>query len=70
MAHGAQEILDNAEYFAELAPALADMDLVIATTARERGRYRYYLTPQQAIRQVKNKQVKKSRCYLAVKSPA
>ena len=59
VAHGAQEILDNAEYFAELAPALADMDLVIATTARERGRYRYYLTPQQAIRQVNNKQLQK-----------
>lgn len=59
VAHGAQEILDNAEYFAELAPALADMDLVIATTARERGRYRYYLTPQQAIQQVNNKQVQK-----------
>lgn len=59
VAHGAQEILDQAEYFAELAPALADMDLVIATTARERGRYRYYLTPQQAIRQVNNKQVQK-----------
>ncbi|WP_319782108.1 tRNA/rRNA methyltransferase [Oceanisphaera sp. IT1-181] len=59
VAHGAQEILDQAEYFAELAPALADMDLVIATTARERGRYRYYLTPQQAIAQVNNKQVQK-----------
>ncbi|MGO4999058.1 tRNA/rRNA methyltransferase [Oceanisphaera sp. W20_SRM_FM3] len=59
VAHGAQEILDNAEYFAELAPALADMDLVIATTARERGRYRYYLTPQQAITQVNNKKVQK-----------
>ena len=59
VAHCAQEVLDNAEYFAELAPALADMDLVIATTARERGRYRYYLTPQQAIRQVNNKAVQK-----------
>lgn len=59
VAHGAQEILDNAEYFAELEPALADMDLVIATTARERGRYRYYLTPKQAIAQVNNKQVQK-----------
>ncbi|MFD1007417.1 tRNA/rRNA methyltransferase [Oceanisphaera ostreae] len=55
VAHGAQEVLDQAEYFDELAPALADMDLVIATTARERGRYRYYLTPQQAIAQVNNK---------------
>ncbi|ART78799.1 tRNA/rRNA methyltransferase [Oceanisphaera avium] len=59
VAHGAQEILDNAESFSELSSALADMDLVIATTARERGRYRYYLTPQQAIAQVKNKQLQK-----------
>lgn len=57
VAHGAQEILEQAEYFAELAPALSDMDLVIATTARSRGRYRYYLTPQQACEQVNNKQV-------------
>lgn len=59
VAHGAQEILDNAQYFAELPHALADMDLVIATTARERGRYRYYLTPQEAISQVNNKQLQK-----------
>ncbi|WP_417615596.1 tRNA/rRNA methyltransferase [Oceanisphaera sp.] len=59
VAHGAQEILDQAEYFDELAPALADMDLVIATTARQRGRYRYYLTPKQAIAQVNNKSTQK-----------
>lgn len=59
VAHGAQEILDQAEYFDELSPALADMDLVIATTARQRGRYRYYLTPKQAIAQVNNKAVQK-----------
>lgn len=59
VAHGAQEILDQAEYFDELSPALADMDLVIATTARARGRYRYYLTPKQAIAQVNNKAVQK-----------
>ena len=59
VAHGAQDILHTAEYFAELAPALADMELVIATTARERGRYRYYLTPQQALAQVNNKRLKK-----------
>lgn len=59
VAHGAQEILEQTEYFDELAPALADMDLVIATTARERGRYRHYLTPKQAIAQVNNKTVQK-----------
>ncbi|WP_116472507.1 tRNA/rRNA methyltransferase [Zobellella maritima] len=59
VAHGAQEILEQAEYFAGLEEALGDMDLVIATTARSRGRYRYYLTPQQACEQVNNKQLNK-----------
>ncbi|GAA3534914.1 tRNA/rRNA methyltransferase [Zobellella aerophila] len=59
VAHGAQDILEQAEYFAGLEAALSDMDLVIATTARSRGRYRYYLTPQQACEQVNNKQVNK-----------
>jgi tRNA/rRNA methyltransferase len=45
VAHGAQEILTQAEAFDTLPEALADMDLVIATTARERGRYQHYLTP-------------------------
>jgi tRNA/rRNA methyltransferase len=59
VAHGAQEILERAEYFATLAEGLADMDLVIATTARRRGRYLHYLTPKQAIAQVNNKQLAK-----------
>ncbi|MBM7454915.1 tRNA/rRNA methyltransferase [Oceanisphaera litoralis] len=59
VAHGAQDVLEQAEYFDALAPALADMDMVIATTARNRGRYRYYLTPKQAIAQVNNKSVQK-----------
>ncbi|MGL5332104.1 MAG: TrmH family RNA methyltransferase, partial [Aeromonas veronii] len=42
VAHGAQEILTQAEAFDTLPEALADMDLVIATTARERGRYQHY----------------------------
>lgn len=55
VAHGAQEILSQAEHFDELAQALSDMDLVIATTARARGRYQYYLTPSQVREQIRNK---------------
>ena len=45
VAHGAQEILTDAQAFDTLEEALADMDLVVATTARQRGRYQHYLTP-------------------------
>ncbi|WMC12450.1 tRNA/rRNA methyltransferase [Oceanimonas pelagia] len=59
VAHGAQELLEQAEYFPTLAEGLADMDLVIATTARRRGRYQYYLTPREAVAQINNKAVQK-----------
>ncbi|MGE6106348.1 tRNA/rRNA methyltransferase [Aeromonas sobria] len=55
VAHGAQEILVNAEAFDTLAEALADMDLVIATTARQRGRYQHYLTPGEVRDQIRAK---------------
>ncbi|MFM4705319.1 tRNA/rRNA methyltransferase [Aeromonas bivalvium] len=55
VAHGAQEILANAEAFDTLAEALADMDLVIATTARQRGRYQHYLTPGEVRVQIRAK---------------
>lgn len=55
VAHGAQEILANAEAFDTLPEALADMDLVIATTARQRGRYQYYLTPGEIRSQIRAK---------------
>lgn len=59
VAHGAQELLEQAEYFPTLANGLADMDLVIATTARRRGRYQHYLTPREAVAQVNNKAVQR-----------
>lgn len=59
VAHGAQEILAQAEHFPTLAEGLADMDLVIATTARRRGRYQHYLTPREAVTQINNKVVHK-----------
>ncbi|CAJ1907026.1 putative tRNA/rRNA methyltransferase [Aeromonas veronii] len=55
VAHGAQEILTQAEAFDTLPEALADMDLVIATTARERGRYHHYLTPGEIREQIRSK---------------
>ncbi|MBS4686318.1 tRNA/rRNA methyltransferase [Aeromonas sobria] len=55
VAHGAQEILTQAEAFDTLPEALADMDLVIATTARERGRYQHYLTPREIREQIRAK---------------
>ncbi|MFG0833739.1 tRNA/rRNA methyltransferase [Aeromonas bivalvium] len=55
VAHGAQEILANAEAFDTLPEALADMDLVIATTARQRGRYQHYLTPGEVRDQIRAK---------------
>ncbi|MFM4746823.1 tRNA/rRNA methyltransferase [Aeromonas veronii] len=55
VAHGAQEILTQAEAFETLPEALADMDLVIATTARERGRYQHYLTPGEIREQIRIK---------------
>ncbi|MBL0625526.1 tRNA/rRNA methyltransferase [Aeromonas jandaei] len=55
VAHGAQEILTQAEAFDTLPEALADMELVIATTARERGRYQHYLTPGQIREQIRSK---------------
>ncbi|HHQ4662684.1 TPA: tRNA/rRNA methyltransferase [Aeromonas veronii] len=55
VAHGAQEILTQAEAFDTLPEALADMDLVIATTARERGRYQHYLTPGEIREQILSK---------------
>ncbi|WP_421211903.1 tRNA/rRNA methyltransferase [Aeromonas sp. 600479] len=55
VAHGAQEILTQAEAFDTLPEALADMDLVIATTARQRGRYQHYLTPGEIREQIRAK---------------
>ena len=55
VAHGAQEILAEAEAFDSLPEALADMDLVIATTARQRGRYQHYLTPGEIRDQIRAK---------------
>lgn len=56
VAHGATDILDNVQQFADLPSALADVDFSVATTARSRARYHYYATPQQAESLLKEKQ--------------
>jgi tRNA/rRNA methyltransferase len=48
VAHGAQDILDNARYFTDLKAALMDVDFSIGLTARSRARFRYYVTPAEA----------------------
>jgi len=55
VAHGSQEILEQALSFASLPEALADMDLVVATTARERGRFHYQIDPEQLKQQLADK---------------
>ncbi|TKB49338.1 tRNA/rRNA methyltransferase [Ferrimonas sediminicola] len=52
VAHGSQELLRQAQGFDTLAQAVADQDLVIASTARRRGDKRVLHTPAQAAAQV------------------
>lgn len=56
VAHGACDILDQAQHFATLSDALYDVDFTIATTARSRARYRYYCSPVVLFEQLKEKQ--------------
>ncbi|MFI3244979.1 MAG: tRNA/rRNA methyltransferase [Ferrimonas sp.] len=51
-AHGSQHLLTQAQSFASLADALADIDLSFATTARKRGDKRRLHTPATAVQQV------------------
>ncbi|MBY6188076.1 tRNA/rRNA methyltransferase [Marinobacter hydrocarbonoclasticus] len=54
VAHGSQEILEQAQAYATLAEALADVDLSLATTARRRGDKRRLHTPAEAAAQVRS----------------
>lgn len=56
VAHGAGEILAQAESFPSLTAALHDIDFTIATTARSRARYRYYCSPTELVGQLREKQ--------------
>ncbi len=55
VAHGAQALLAQAETFETLDAALADLDLVVATTARQRGTFHRYLAPAEVCVQIENK---------------
>ena len=55
VAHGAQELLTSAQRFDALPEALADLDLVVATTARQRGEHYRYLTPDEVCQQIRSK---------------
>ncbi len=53
LAHGSQQLLAQAEGFDSLADAVADLDLVLATTARKRGDKRRLHTPAEAAGRVR-----------------
>jgi tRNA/rRNA methyltransferase len=48
-ASGATHILDNARLYPDVATAIADLHLIYATTARERGQMKRVETPAQAM---------------------
>lgn len=56
VAHGAGEIIDNIQHYPSLSAALADIDFSVATTARNRAKFRYYATPQQVETILREKQ--------------
>ncbi|GAA5191574.1 tRNA/rRNA methyltransferase [Ferrimonas gelatinilytica] len=53
LAHGSQHILAQAQGFETLAEAVADLDLVLATTARKRGDKRRLHSPSEAAGRVR-----------------
>lgn len=53
MAAGAATVVEEARVFASLREALADLNLVYATTARERGITKEVLTPAEAARRLR-----------------
>jgi tRNA/rRNA methyltransferase len=53
MAAGAAELVESAQVFPDVRDALADLNLIFATTARERGIAREVLTPQEAAKRLR-----------------
>src|SRR3954452_4251562 len=53
MAAGAANVVEEARVFATLRQALSDLNLVYATTARERGITKEVLTPAEAARRLR-----------------
>ena len=53
MAAGAVELVESARVFPDVRDALADLNLILATTARDRGIAREVLTPAEAARRLR-----------------
>lgn len=49
VAHGSGDIIDNIVCYQSLNDALQGVDFTIASTARTRAQYHYYVTPQQLL---------------------
>jgi tRNA/rRNA methyltransferase len=56
LAHASNEILENAQTFADLENALVDIDFSIGTSAKDRHQRRYQLTPAQVRETLSSKQ--------------
>ena len=59
---GASDILQKATLFNSLEEAIADLNLVLATTARERGMNKVVYTPQPAIKLMQDKTGQGQKC--------
>ncbi|HUO88236.1 MAG TPA: RNA methyltransferase [Rhizomicrobium sp.] len=62
MAAGAADLLDKVRLYDAAADALADLQLVFATTARERGVAKPVVTPWEAAHQLRTAAAKGERC--------
>ena len=61
-ASGANFIIDGAQVFGDLKEALADLQWVCATSARQRDLVKAVLTPEQAVAQIYRRLVQGQRC--------
>lgn len=55
LAHGSNDILENAQAFPDLAAALADIDFSVATSAKQRHDRRYSLSPAELRTSIESK---------------
>lgn len=59
---GAGEILEKATVFHSLDEAIADLNFILATTARERGMNKVVYTPEPAIKLIQDKTAQGQKC--------
>lgn len=52
LAHGSNDVLENAQHFTDLTEAVADCQLVVGTTAKLRNGFRELVTPNQLTQQL------------------